>query len=77
MTINYSKILTYVGGLGLILVSVYQAGTRDFEGASQSFLAALGVLGLRQSVTKVKAHVLGLEGQSQPRAGDNPSPGAP
>ena len=46
---------TYFAGAGLCGLALYQFSTKDYQGASQSFLAGLAALGLRSAVAKQAA----------------------
>jgi hypothetical protein len=43
---------TYVAGVGLFGLAIYQVSTGDYQTAMQSFLAALAAVGLRHAIAK-------------------------
>jgi hypothetical protein len=43
---------TYLAAAGLLGLALYQASTRDYQAAIQSFMAALATAGLRNAISK-------------------------
>jgi hypothetical protein len=43
---------TYIAGVGLIGLALYQLSTGDYSAAAQSFLAGLTAVGLRHAIAK-------------------------